>query len=74
MANDTPMQQQATLGCGSLILIALIVIIFSQSGAKELEKDVKALSGEVKSMKQSVEMQSTQIKELRESIEKGKAK
>ena len=74
MANDNQMQQQATLGCGSLILIALIVIIFSKSGANELEKEIQSLSSEVKGLKQSVESQSTQIKELRESFEKAKSK
>jgi Sec-independent protein translocase protein TatA len=73
MANDNQIQQQATLGCGSLILIALIVIIFSKSGADELHKEIKSLGGEVKMLKQSVESQSTQIKELRASLEKAKA-
>ena len=73
MANDNQIQQQATLGCGSLILIALIVIIFSKSGADELHNEIKSLGGEVKMLKQSVESQSTQIKELRASLEKAKA-
>jgi Sec-independent protein translocase protein TatA len=74
MANDNQIQQNATLGCGSLILIALIVIIFSKSGADELQKEIKSLGGEVKELKQSVENQSTQIKELRASLEKAKVK
>ena len=74
MANGNQVQQQATLGCGSLILIALIVIIFSKEGSKDLGKDVQALGVEIKGLKQSVESQSTQIRELRETLEKAKLK
>jgi hypothetical protein len=74
VANDNPMQQQATLGCGSLILIALIVLIFGRSNVNELEKEIKSLSGEVKGLKQSVDSQSVQLKDLREGLEKTKAK
>ena len=70
MANANPMQQQATLGCGSLILIALIVLIFGKSNVNELEKEIKTLSGEVKVLRGTVESQSAEFKSLRESIEK----
>jgi hypothetical protein len=45
---------QVTLGCGSLILIALIVIFFSGSRDKEIGKDVKELRKEIESLRQSV--------------------
>jgi Sec-independent protein translocase protein TatA len=49
--------QQASLGCGSLILIALIVLIFSGRGTGDLEREVRALRAEVGELKKAVEAQ-----------------
>lgn len=57
---------QVTLGCGSLILIALIVIIFSGGRDKEIAKDVKELRSEVQSLQ-------TEIKGLKQSVDELKA-
>ncbi len=46
MANDNR-TQHATLGCGTLILIALIVLFFSKPGMSDLQQEVKSLRTEV---------------------------
>ena len=46
-ANADNRSQQATLGCGTLILIALIVMFFSKGDTKDLEREVKELRTEV---------------------------
>jgi hypothetical protein len=60
--------QQATLGCGSLILIALIVIIFSGRGTGDLEREVQGLRSEVGDLKKAVEGQSGEIRQLRDRL------
>ena len=63
---DGNRSDQVTLGCGSLILIALIVIIFSGSRDKEIAKDVKELRSEVQVLQ-------TEIKGLQKSVDDLKA-
>ena len=67
MTNDNR-GQQASLGCGTLILIALIVLIFSRQNNDELNQEIKGLEAEVVQLKQAVEEQTNQIKQLRESL------
>lgn len=46
------------MGCGTLILIALIVLIFSnaeQQQLRELRSDVQALTEEVRAMRQVID-------------------
>ena len=74
MGNDDRTQQTATLGCGSLILIALIVLLFGKSSTQDLEKEIKSLSAEVKELKQAVEAETARVKELRDNLEKEKSK
>jgi hypothetical protein len=62
--------QQASLGCGTLILIALIVMIFSNRGHGDLESEVRGLRSQVSELKQSVEAQTAEIKLLREKLDK----
>jgi hypothetical protein len=62
--------QKATLGCGTLILIALIVAIFSQSGSRDVERDVEGLRRDVQELKKSIDAQSEQIRELRDMFKK----
>jgi hypothetical protein len=69
---DEKRTQQATLGCGTLILIALIVMFFSRPGMGDLEREVRGLRSEVGELRKSIDAQSTEIKALRERIEKGK--
>ncbi len=63
MSNE-PTTQRATLGCGTLILIALIVMFFSRPGTSELEKEVRNLKSEVIELKTVVEKQTLAIESL----------
>ncbi|HEV3383929.1 MAG TPA: hypothetical protein VG097_03895 [Gemmata sp.] len=74
MADEPDRTQHVTLGCGTLILIALIVMIFSHSGTGELKMEVQSLRSEVKELKQSIDTQANEIKLLREGMLKGKGK
>jgi hypothetical protein len=65
--------QEVSLGCGTLILIALIVLIFGRGGSGEIERELQRLRTSVDEMKKSVEEQSAQIKALREKLDKAKA-
>ena len=62
--------QKVSLGCGTLILIALIVLIFSREGVDNVEKEVRALRQEVAELKQSVQAQTEQIKSLQAELSK----
>lgn len=67
---DDKRSQQVSLGCGTLILIALIVLIFSGRGVGDLESEVRGLRAEVAALKESVETQTDEIKLLREKVDK----
>lgn len=59
-----PTTQRATLGCGTLILIALIVMLFSGPKVSDLEDEVKALRNGVAELKATVEHQTQVIEAL----------
>ena len=61
--------QQVSLGCGTLILIALIVMFFSQPGVKEVQHEVQGLRQEMVVLRTSVEAQTEEIRLLREKLE-----
>lgn len=70
----TLMQTQGvSLGCGTLILISLIVILFSGRGDRGVRRDVRALRSEVAELKKSVDAQSAEIKVLQQKIDEAKA-
>jgi hypothetical protein len=62
--------QQVSLGCGTLILIALIVLFFSGRGNSDLEREIRELRSEVSELKKLIEAQTSQIKFLREKLDK----
>jgi Sec-independent protein translocase protein TatA len=67
---ERPMKgQEVSLGCGTLILIAVIVMLFSGRGTGDLEREVKALRSQVDEIKQAVDRQTSEIKLLRERME-----
>jgi hypothetical protein len=68
-ASDNP-SQTVTLGCGTLILIALIVMFFGQSDTKNVEREVKELRTEVSALKKTIERQTDEINALREKVGK----
>jgi hypothetical protein len=59
----------ANLGCGTLILIAVIVNLFARGGIKDIEYELSRLSEEVNSLTTAVQKQSEDVKQLRALIE-----
>jgi hypothetical protein len=66
--------QEVSLGCGTLILIALIVLIFGRAGTGDLERELRGLRSEVSELKLAVEAQTRQIRALQDKLDKAKAK
>ena len=58
------------LGCGTLIIIALIVAAFSQVDNEDLESDILGLGLIVQELKQAVDFQINEIQELHSKIDK----
>jgi FtsZ-interacting cell division protein ZipA len=61
--------QQVSLGCGTLILIAVIVAGFSSPRVRDLESDVSKLQESVDQMQETLNSQTESIMEIRELIE-----
>lgn len=59
--------RDVSIGCGSLLVIALIVWFFSGPG-KSLESDVRALRSEVSELKALVQTQTDEIRALRTAV------
>jgi hypothetical protein len=68
MANDSR-TNQVSLGCGTLILIALIVLIFSGRGKGDVEAEVRGLRNEVQDLKRAVDAQTQQLSAIRARLE-----
>jgi hypothetical protein len=68
---DEKHTHQVTLGCGTLILIALIVLFFSRPGISGLEQEVRSLRSEVDDLKKAVESQTNEIKRLQDKLAAG---
>ena len=64
--------QAVSLGCGTLILIAIIVSMFSGGHVKDVEREVRNLRSEVVELKKSIDDQTTQIKALQDKVEKAR--
>jgi hypothetical protein len=71
---DDKRAQQATLGCGSLILIAIIVLMFSRPGINDLEHEVRGLRRDMTELRRSIDEQTGRIRALEEKIDRGRAK
>ncbi|MGI9241277.1 MAG: hypothetical protein ACR2RV_10775 [Verrucomicrobiales bacterium] len=68
--DETNPDQKATLGCGTLILIALIVIIFSKGGADELEKELRRTTMRLEAVESGIDDQNAQLDRLRATLER----
>ena len=66
---DENRTQQVSLGCGTLILIALIVLIFSGGGNDDIEREVQGLRTEISDLKKSIEAQTSEIKRLQQKLD-----
>lgn len=71
MAEETR-THQVTLGCTTLILIALIVMFFSNRGVGNLEREVRELRTEIGDLRRASEAQTMQIRQLTEKLDKAK--
>jgi predicted nuclease with TOPRIM domain len=60
--------EKVSLGCGSLILIALIVLILGNADQDELRDQVKRLDDDVKRLESSIQLQSQEIRELKQAL------
>jgi hypothetical protein len=60
--------QKTTLGCGTLILIALIVVIFGNISGYDSAEEIKKLSKEVRTLQSTVSDQTQAIKRLEKSV------
>jgi hypothetical protein len=67
MSNESG-SQKASLGCGSLILIALIVMFFSQND-DDIEREVRRLRDDVAELRRVVEAQTTLLRSLERKLE-----
>jgi type II secretory pathway component PulM len=65
---DERQTHRVTLGCGTLILIALIVLFFSRPGVEDLQRDVRSLHSEVTELRRAVEAQTNEIRKLQEKL------
>ena len=61
--------QKVSLGCGTLILIALIVMIFSGTPNRDIKQELQQLQTEVRSLQSMVEAQRASIQKLQRTIE-----
>jgi len=59
----------ATLGCGTLILIGIVVALATQSGVDRVERRLANLEHSVDSLKAEVAQQTAEIRQLRKTIE-----
>jgi len=61
---ENPQQNHSvSLGCGTLILIALIVIIFSDND-DDLEREVRNLRNDVTQLKTTIDAQSKMLEQI----------
>lgn len=60
--------QHVNLGCGTLILIALIVLIFGRKGTGDLEREVRNLTAKIEQLEAAVKTQTSEIKSLEEKL------
>ena len=56
--------QTVSLGCGTLILIAIIVMIFSNSSDQDVERELRQLKSEVQQLKSAVEAQTREFQRV----------
>lgn len=62
-------QSKVSLGCGTLILIALIVIIFGNMGGRDATQQVNNLEQQVVKLSQAVEKLQAQLDDQSKKLE-----
>jgi hypothetical protein len=66
--SDSIREHRVQLGCGTLIVIALIVMFFSRTNTDDLENEIRGLRSEVGEIKKLIEVQTGEIRQLREKL------
>ena len=61
--------RSVSLGCGTLILIILIVVIFGNMANKEVQQEVQQLNGRLDRMEALLEAQAATLDGLRAAVE-----
>ena len=61
-------EHRVQLGCGTLIVIALIVMFFSRGDTDDLENEISGLRSEVGEIKKLIEVQTGEIRQLKEKL------
>jgi hypothetical protein len=59
----------ATLGCGTLLLVGLVVAVFSRPGVDQLQSQVSELHSAIEELQKASEAQTGEVRELRKVIE-----
>jgi hypothetical protein len=59
----------ANLGCGTLILIGLIVLFVSRTGLSDLKSNASLLHSSVEELKKVSDAQTNELRELRRAVE-----
>ena len=57
------------VGCGTLLLIGLIVAIFSRPGSNELQLQVSEMRSAIQELKNASDAQTGEIREVRKAVE-----
>jgi hypothetical protein len=68
MEDTTRRDNKATLGCGTMILIALIVLIFGNVGNDNADHRIEALRQDVKRLQETVSAQTQAIEGLKRTL------
>ncbi len=61
--------RNTTFGCGTIILIIIIVLIFGNTGSKQVEQEMKILDAKIDKLGSMVKKQSELIEELNRKID-----
>ena len=70
MNNDRPVPPQVSLGCGTLILIALIVLILGNAGSADNEEEFKKINQKLDSMDSTITDLKRELSDLRKELKK----
>jgi len=68
MNDITPVSPKVSLGCGTLILIALIVLILGNAGSADNEEEFKKLNQKLDSMESTINDLEKDLSILREEL------
>ena len=68
--SDMDRNQQVSLGCGTLILIALIVLFFSNRNGDDVKNEIRKLRTEIQRLDHRIRQQSEEVKALRDALDR----